>query len=104
MKPTLLKLTFVACAAMVATPTFAQPEAAATADQAKVAIAYPSCRCPGQVVRRFRSLMLARHWAASVRCARGGCPRNRPCLKNVQIRRVGYMVVATVRCRCSVSY
>ncbi|MEA2999151.1 MAG: hypothetical protein QOH04_1147 [Sphingomonadales bacterium] len=100
MKPTLLKLTLAACAAMVAAPTFAQPEAAATDDQAKVAMPAPSCRCPGQQMRRFRSLMLARRWAASVRCGHSYCPRHRPCLKNVTIRRAGYMVVATVRCRC----
>jgi hypothetical protein len=100
MKPILLKLTLVACAAMVATPTFAQPEAAATADQAKVAMAYPACRCPGQVMKRFRSPMLAKRWAASVRCGRSVCRGHRPCLKNINIHRVGIIYVATVRCRC----
>jgi hypothetical protein len=98
MKPALLKLTLAACAAMVATPTFAQPDAAAPA--APEAMAVPMCKCPGQVVKRFRSPVLARKWAASVRCARGHCPRNLPCLKNVMIHRVGIIYVATVRCRC----
>jgi len=100
MKPTLLKLTLAVCASMVAAPTFAQPEPAGTDDTAKAGMPAPSCRCPGAVTRRFRSLMLARRWAASVHCARGRCPGNRPCLKNVQIRNVGYMAVATVHCRC----
>jgi hypothetical protein len=104
MKPIFLKLTLAACASMVAAPTFAQPEAAATGDAAKVAMPAPSCRCPGMVTRRFRSLMLARRWAASVHCARGRCPHNKPCLKNVSIRNVGYMAVATVRCRCRLGY
>jgi hypothetical protein len=102
MKPTLLKLTLAACAAMVATPTFAQPDAPAPVTPA--AVVMPMCKCPGMVTKRFRSLMLARRWAASVRCGPGHCPGRRPCMKNVSIRPMGYMVVATVRCRCRVSY
>jgi hypothetical protein len=103
MKPTLLKLTLAVCAAMVATPTFAQPDAAAPASP-EAAIVSPMCKCPGMVTKRFRSLMLARRWAASVHCARGRCPHHKPCLKNVTIRNVGYMAVATVRCRCRLGY
>ncbi|MEA3037743.1 MAG: hypothetical protein QOE79_256 [Sphingomonadales bacterium] len=104
MKPIFLKLTLAACAAMVASPTFAQPEpAAAPATEAATAAAVgPMCRCPGEQVRRFRSSMLARKWAASVRCARGHCKR--PCMKTVKFTRTRYMTIAVVRCRCRVGY
>jgi len=103
MKPILLKLTLAACAAMVATPTFAQPEAAAPAST-EAAIVGPMCKCPGQVMRRFRSPMLARKWAWTVRCGPSHCRGHKRCLKNVSIRRIGYMTVATVRCRCRLGY
>ncbi|MEA3037713.1 MAG: hypothetical protein QOE79_226 [Sphingomonadales bacterium] len=101
MKPIFLKLTLAACAAMIATPTFAQPEAAApAAAEANAAAILPVCKCPGEVVKRFRSPILARKWAASVRCGPGRCKGRLPCLKNVSIKRVGIIFVATVRCRC----
>jgi hypothetical protein len=105
MKPAFLKLTLAACAAMVAGPTFAQPEAAAPATEvANAAVVGPMCRCPGEQVRRFRSPMLARRWAASVRCARGRCPGHRPCMKTVKFTQTRYMTIAVVRCRCRVGY
>ena len=107
MKATFLKLSLAVCVALVAGPSLAQPAAsapAASAEAAAVALPHPACRCPGMVTRRFRSPMLARRWAASVRCGRSACRGHRPCLRNVSFRRVGYMTVATVRCRCRLGY
>ena len=104
MNSALLKLTLAACAVMIAGPSLAQPAPAAPADDAHVALPYPGCRCPGTVMRRFRSPMLARRWAATVRCGRSACRGHRPCLKNVMFRHVGLMTVATVRCRCRLGY
>jgi len=102
MNAAFLKLSLAACAALLAGPSLAQPGPDASTDNAGVAVPHPgpSCRCPGMVTRRFRSPMLARRWAATVRCGPGHCPRHRPCLKNVNLRHVGMWTVATVRCRC----
>lgn len=102
MNSALLKLTLAACAALVAGPSLAQPAPAPApaAGDDHVALPFPGCRCPGTMTRRFRSPLLARRWAATVRCGRSACRWHRPCLKNVSFKHVGLITVATVRCRC----